>query len=584
MKHWTATFPPGLTDNHLPPRENWSRHWAFLLALAIFLQSVVMATHIRLGSPPDELAHISYVKDAIASDYFLPDYAHGKIINSMQLNYMGHPPLYYASLAIFARVFELDPIEDYKALRVLSGIFVAVGFLLWLWTARNLGMGLFPAIAVMIASCATPMFSYLAGSINNDTLAYLGVALFFVGVSRSRMEPGGIDFLSGFCLAGGLTIALLTKATAAAFLFFFIVVFALLRFRTVPRLLRDRTFLTAMAAVIGVCGLYYAYTWGSFGSPFPKPRSLYPHSPPANPLGLYEYTLKYISSMWERLPVIVSHAPISPFPQVTRYIFYTMLVAPLLGWIIARRGAKARSVDQFTLAATDAFMAAVLMTVVVHVYYVYNSYLENGLFAGWQPRYYFFALPFVWIPFFAVRPPLGYRAIVSAVFVTCGTIAFWASVPMILAEQAQASARKAAAALPSGTTIRMPPETGKEPISLDFSPGAEPLGHVDELQILDGTLLVTGWAFNKSASGSPTRVWIFADGRYLGATPPQLDRPDVAKALSKPEARSSGFRISIAGLPADIHECEVQVASELPDGSLAIMRKRTCVEGSSLEE
>lgn len=252
-----------------------------------------------------------------------------------------------------------------------------------------------------------------------------------------------------------------------------------------------------------------------------------------------------------------------------------MLIAPIIGWVIARRGARARSVDEFTLAATDAFMVAVLMTVVVHVHYVYNSYLENGLLAGWQPRYYYFALPFVWIPFFAVRPSLGSKAIVSAVFVTCGAIAFWASVPMILAEQAHASARKAAAALP---TIRVPHDTGKEPISLDFAQGKTPRGHVDELDISNDTLLVRGWTFNTSASDSAVRVWIFADGRYLGATTPQLDRPDVAKALSKPEARASGFRISIVGLPARTRECEVQVAGELPDGSLAIMRDRNCAD------
>lgn len=564
-----------MTENISNPPHKWPIIWAALLAIFVLLQSAVMATNIRLGTPPDEFAHISYVTDAIGHEYFIPDYQNGIIVNSGELNYMGHPPLYYASLAAFSRALGLEPVQDFPYLRVLSATFVAFGFILWLATARNLGLGLFHAVALTVASCAVPMFSYLAGSINNDTLAYFGVALFFAGFSRSRMEPGRIDFTSAFGLTAGIIVTLLSKANASLFLLLFVAIFAAIRFRLIPSVVRDRVFIVSAATVIVVCGAYYGYTWMAFDTPLPKPRSLYSHAPPADPLVLIEYTWKYVGSMWERLPVIVSHASISPFSSAGRYFFYTMIAAPVVGWLLARPRASTRQADRFIVAATDAFMAALLMTVIAHVYYVYNSYLGNSQFAGWQPRYYFFALPLIWVPFFAIRPSLGLNAVVSAVFIVSAFVAFWSSVPFTIAEHRKDLASTAAAPVrASGATVALTQNVTGNIISVNYPAGARIRGHVDQLDISGGVLLVRGWIFGDGASKSAVRVLIFAEDRYLGAAAPGLERPDVEKALSDPRARYSGFKVSITGFPEELHECDVQVAAEVSDGSLALISTR----------
>jgi hypothetical protein len=563
-------------DTSNPTAKRWPLAWAFLLSASVLLQGLVMATHIPVGQPPDELAHISYVKDAISSRHAMPDYRNGKIINSGRSNYLGHPPLYYSMLGVAGKVFSLDPVRDYKWLRSISVVFVAAGFFFFVASARNLGVGPLPPLVMLAACCATPMYAYLAGSVNNDTLMYFGVALFTYGATRSRLEPGSVDLASGTALVAGLIVAALTKATGATFLLFFAGLFLLLRPRRLPAMARDKGLLACALAAIAVCGAYYSLAWLAFGTPLPKPAPLYALSPPTAPLGVGAYVLKFVSAMWDRLPVVVSHASISPYSAATRWCFYTMFVAPIIGWGIARPGARKRDVDAGTLAMTDAFMLALFAMLAVHVVYVRNAYLHTGLLAGWQPRYYYFAIPFAWVPFFVMKPSPAWRTLVSGAFAVFACIAFWASVPTTLAVHARTEAGKAAASRDRGSATSLaPPTTGQGiPVVVAMRPGVA--GHLDDLSVSAGTLRLRGWAFDPRASAPARRIWILAGDRYLGSIVPNAMRPDVGRALSEPRANASGFRMTIRGVPAGIRECNISVAAELSDGSLSPIRRAGC--------
>src|SRR3546814_4456763 len=101
------------------------------------------------------------------------------------------------------------------------------------------------------------MFTFVAGSINNDTLAYLSVGLAFFGLSRFRLQPDSRDVIGFSCFAAGLIIAFLTKATVSAFLVFFLAVLAALRWRDLPALIRNPTYLWTAALITLICGGYY---------------------------------------------------------------------------------------------------------------------------------------------------------------------------------------------------------------------------------------------------------------------------------------------------------------------------------------
>src|SRR3546814_3538053 len=72
---------------------------------------------------------------------------------------------------------------------------VGAGFLFWLLAFRNFNLTLAAAVIGTLATCAIPMFTFVAGSINNDTLAYLSVGLAFFGLSRFRLQPDSRDVI-----------------------------------------------------------------------------------------------------------------------------------------------------------------------------------------------------------------------------------------------------------------------------------------------------------------------------------------------------------------------------------------------------
>jgi hypothetical protein len=96
--------------------------------------------------------------------------------------------------------------------------------------------------------------------------------------------------------------------------------------------------------------------------------------------------------------------------------------------------------------------------------------------------------------------------------------------------------------------------------------------------ISENNLIVRGWAFASDPSTRVRRVWFFANGRYLGSVTLSIGRPDVVKAISNSEAINSGYKLQINGVSNELRECEVQVAAELSDGSLDVMRNNTCAD------
>jgi hypothetical protein len=558
-------------SNHEQHSE-WPAYWALLLASFLFLQSVVMALTIPRGAPPDELAHISYVMDVAQTGGFLPDYANGTIVNTTRPNYLKHPPLYYTTLGLTSRILGLDPLADYKYLRVLSAGMMFLGFLCWLLVARNMGVSLLASVVCTLACCAVPMFGYAAGSINNDSLAYLGAGLCLYGLSRTRLAPDSRDSIGFGLCAAGMLIAILTKATVAVFLVAFFLALLAFRWRDSLLLIRNRMAVKYLVAAVLPCAAYYAYVLFKFHKPFPIPGALYEHAPPAEPLDFLQYCGKFLAAMWERLPLILSHSNISPFYPGSRIFFYAMLVVPVVAWALLRFRAHKRGASPFNISLTDSFVVALVLTALAHVHTTYGSYLYNGLLSGWQPRYYAFALPGLWMLAFMLRPTLGVKAMTLSGFALFAGISFWASSPFVLAKQ-QAKEKSVAA---TGKTLRIPLALAdRKKITLSYPVVAGP-GNVDELALADGKLVVRGWAFDSAASLPVKRIWLLASGNYLGSTTVIAERPDVATALSEPKAVKSGFRIEVDQIAAPIRECEIQVLAEQHKGTVAILRDQSC--------
>jgi hypothetical protein len=541
----------------------WDPALAIALSAFLLLQGWVMAFSIPRGVPPDELAHLSYVRDVVDGG-LLPDYATGVIGSSSRGNYLNHPPLYYTLLGVYSRIVGLDPFDGYVVLRLLSAIFVAGGVLCWLLAARELGLGAPAAALATLALAALPMFGYLAGSVNNDTLAYGGTGLYFYGLAR-WLAHGQRGRMATAAILAGLCITLLTKATASAFVVLFTAIFLAMHARHLPvRLREDRTGAFLLAAALALCTSFYVYAYFQFGSLMPKPEVLHPIAPPAQPLSLFAYGEQYMAKMWRRLPAIVSQQSFDPFAPRWEAFLYLLLVAPLPAWLASRLFAASRGVDITLRRACDAFALAALGTMLLHFMQCYTGYRSTGMFGGLQPRYFFTVLPALWLLPLLLRPARWLRSAYLALACFAALFAFWSSAPFILLRQSEEqragfAARQPALPTPTASAVKL---LGKG------------RGHVDILRITGDRLKVHGWAFNEPPL-PVARVLVYGGETVIAALPVRSARPDVARATGSDAAARSGFAADVPRAGA-FQECAIQVAAQASDGRVFWIRRESC--------
>lgn len=527
----------------------WPAWWVALPAMFILMQAWVLLQHTPAGIPPDELAHISYVRDAAQAG--LPDYAQGRIRDSSQANYLTHPPLYYTTLGAAAAMADLEPFTDLVPLRAISAVFVACAFALWLLLGRELGLGRGAPWLLALATAAVPMYGFLAGSVNNDTLAAVGPPLFLLGAAR--------EFVSGrpgrgahMAMAAGLVVTMLTKATVAAFLVMFVAASLAPFWRQLPAMLRRHAACVAWLGLAGaLCVAWYAYAWFVHGSFLPAPGTLYTDAvPPADPMVPARFAQRYAQIMFDRIPLVMSHAPFRPFTPVTEHVLQLMFVLPLLAWLVARPRAARRGVAPTVARATDAFGLAILGMAAVHWYTTYVGYRATGLLAGLQPRYFLFLLPGLWMPAFLLEIRRTPRLLLAVAFTVAAIVAFWASVPRFLVDQAGAVAETAAAAAPAPA----PP------------PADRLRGSLDEAGVTGDRARLRGWAFDTRCMCDVDALVVMAGGEALGRFATGMARPDVAAALGSDDAGASGFEIEVAGVPAGTSTCQLSLVVEAAGG------------------
>jgi len=541
-----------MKGNLMAPHQN-SKTYVLIAFLAVMVlsQAIVIARNTPLGAPPDELAHISYVQDATKPDSFLPDYASGTILNKSNLNYLTHPPLFYSLSGLIAKIFSLDALEDFFAFRVFNAFLVTIGFVLILLGAMSARADSTSLVALSFSTLAVPMFGYLAGSINSDNLLYLGVSLFFFGVLRSQLNPDRFDWVSGSAMSAGLTITLLTKATGGAFLVFFCVLFSLSNWSTAKKLFWRPQRVGFLIFPFVVVSAYYLYSLSTYGQLFPRPGILREFSPPTDPQGILSVTAIFFIGMFERLPMISSHLVVQPFSRFGLVAFYVMFFTPIAVWSIQKTIARRSYTVDDLAKITNTIVLALLATVLVHLYFVYDSYLQNGIFAGIQPRYYFYVLPVLWFLMLQTRER-KLRFFGVSVFLFSAGVAFWSSSPTVLLKQAQAGMEQA---IKNDKIAR---------------------GHIDRFEIRDHKAVINGWALDQHLDRGAKRVLALFDGQHLGAAVPSRNRLDVARHFGNQEAASSGFELVLSGLPESISRCDLDLYTESRDGVLRPIKDKSC--------
>lgn len=533
------------------------------MAVLVFFTTCAYVRNVPLGQPPDEWAQLSYIADIASGGPPIPEYANSTILVTGQQNYLSHPPLYYTVTATIGAALSWDPVKDYQAYRFVSALMVAAGVYLWVLIAMRLGFGVLCSGVLTLATLAIPMFPYLAGSINNDNLVYLGVALFFYGVS---LLPRSVP-RAAWVTAAGLLVVLLTKATGAVFLLAFMAAWVGLGYRDALSLSRDRHVRMAATAVAILAASYYLPTFIRYHTFFPAPGTLYQeYGPPAHPVGLLQFAGEFTIRMIEHLPfVILTRQSLFPIPTQLFPLFYFMLGLPLVAWLSVRlfrtTGPQRR--------VSDAFLLALLITVGAHLAVSWHGYLQTGLYGGLQPRYYSYALPGLFLV--AFHDGLDTRRKRAAMLVFSLLVVFFVAIippRAALALHMQQRAREVTHLVVSSSPL--------EPSGTLPTDPALDAGYLDHATLGADTAQLSGWAIDVASRHPARALWVRVAGHLIGTAQPTLERPDVVAVTGSHAALRSGFVVTVSHVPPNLSPCDFSVQAEQGEGVLVTLKHPGC--------
>ncbi len=383
---------------------------AAILGLFV-LAAILSAARKDITQGFDEVAHVSYVAQIQHDGEAAP------VLETMRLldprtfqftgaaNYLNHPPMFYALLALLGPTLEGHP-QALFADRLIDIAIAALGFaaLLGLGVAARLSREEFYAYAVPLG--CIPVLVPLAGAVNNDNLAFCGGAIAMLGVWQtltSGRESWLVLALVGVVAAGW---AKLTGLLLGAGLVGAVIAYLLWRKRLPVIWIVAASLVFALAAAP-----YFEYML-RYGSPTPEtPAQIALLTQGARAAGWSDlprqsfagYLIYFIGAfVADWMPTLGARNPLN----------YAMLAIPVaaVGCAFAGLVLSLHRLWRRRETALDVIVGAGALaigaTFAIHVTYSYGRYVATGWLMDAYPRYY--------LPLIAIVP-LACLSLVAAI-------------------------------------------------------------------------------------------------------------------------------------------------------------------------
>jgi len=277
-------------DQTRPARWAWPGLAAIVVVYCALAIAQSFATRPQWG--PDEPAHIIYVR-SLGMDLHFPALTHGEQDNAYlpgaSRSHEAHqPPLYYALAGLVWHAFSglPDKAVTYRdkatgeprtftvpgavrPVRLLSVVFGAIT-LLFVWAMARTAFPERPELWLGATAMVgfTPMFTYLSGVINNDSLLALIFAA--IGWQSARAIRFGAGLREALLIGLLLGLALNVKETALGFLPVTLLVLAVAG-GSKPWRGRLTNMLAAIALAALLGGWWFLRKWAIYGTPFVYP-------------------------------------------------------------------------------------------------------------------------------------------------------------------------------------------------------------------------------------------------------------------------------------------------------------------------
>lgn len=348
-----------------------------------------------LGIFPDEGAHLGFVMDVVRQG--LPDYSHGLIWNSLKLNYLEHPALYYVFTGEFAKLFLHYHDFSLKFLRFTNYFFSALTiYFCWL-ALLKLKISKNACLFAFIPLLSIPMFIMLSSSVNNDPLMILGCTLAFYAFVTFYNDPSQLSKFILLLLAG-CVITALTKATGALNIICVIFSFIIFDFKKVKYILKNlsgRLWFSIFIA-LAIVAVYYLSIWYRFGHFYPSPQE--------NPAFWYQKTVPDAPRMGIMQHLIAfyhfnMYTLLDPYGHQNfvdtiwrEKLEFTVIAALPLCWVISLFSLYKRNRNVFRLMVV--YTIAFILFMFFYFIKIRSLHLETGYPGAMQSRYFYGFLPF----------------------------------------------------------------------------------------------------------------------------------------------------------------------------------------------
>lgn len=363
----------------------------------------------NVGRFPDEQAQVSYIAYLEKTGEVIPKFEKMTILvpityneyrfSDTAINYLGHPPLYYHLMRLSGGVKDLNGIVivNLDILRRFSQLIaylgIALSFYLGLKMLDHLSLHLlYSGIIISI-----PMLAYMTASVNNDTLAFLGVNITVLGFVRYKEDKK--NFLTYLIIAIGMLITTMSKLTAGMIIIQAFILFAMHEFIKEKSLkfILNKNMLLSLPIYVFIL-IYFMYILNKYHTLQPGLKTIAPEYfrttgfyvdiGKRNLMSFKEYLLFYWKHFLKTWSGIYSHVELLKEGSATDFIsigLNSILILPIFSFITIKKN-KLKTTFSFVY-------IGVLFTLLFQFIFAYNGFISNGYTGGYQSRYYLCALP-----------------------------------------------------------------------------------------------------------------------------------------------------------------------------------------------
>lgn len=375
-----------------------------------------------VGHFPDESVHISYVAYLDANHAIIPDFkdmtilvpTNGKSVeDSYQgsytfgttTNYLGHPPLYYQILLLSRGVTVQNGLVyiNIGRLRLFSLMLACLGLLLAFYIGFTRIRPVFSLHVLYGVVCVSvPMFAYISGGVNNDTLAYVGVIIYFLALVR--LSEKRLNTPTYLILSLGVTLSLLAKLTAGMLVLGSLALYLLYTLIKTHKLeFFTKRGLWYTFPVYLIAAAYYAAVRLQTGSFQPTYSNLNPQQylssgfyvPPAQRthMAFRTYFIYFFKGFEQTWTGIFSHVAVIKFDSILAVDQIALTLLGFLPVLLLFIRSKSPETNWKGFAPLTMYFSTIALVALQFIRAFYEYRYVSGYTGGWQSRYYLCAVP-----------------------------------------------------------------------------------------------------------------------------------------------------------------------------------------------